>query len=267
MLSSKRGPIPIFGFSCEQSYEYAERIAKYECVEHLWGHPDFYSLESLEDSLGVKSFFTEREVGTIMRKNLLLGAKDHRGFPRNATGLALGTEHHDPVQHAVQEVIERHCLFCWWQQRNLRLAVKEMMSDENRLQALLLSKILRGYMALKIEIDSSSPFISIGSAFRSSEFDAIAHAIQEAAMLRFTLQENLHWSRRHTILRTRSYAIAVKCTIEEILSKSEGNDYFEIPEINYATIYCRDGFQLVRAFSPSASFCTSAPGQVPSPFL
>ncbi|CAN7571810.1 YcaO-like family protein [Pararhizobium sp. LjRoot235] len=267
MLRAETGAIPVFGFSCASSHDRAEMIAKYECIEHLWSHPNFYSQRDLKAELAVRSFSNKCEIGTIERGQLLLGAKDHNGHPRNATGLALGSQSHDPVQHAVHEVIERHCLACWWQQRSLCLKTKELTIDGGRLQALLVREIAEEYLAVKIDIDIDVPSVSIGSAYRSLEEDAVTHAIEEATMLRFVLQENTQPSKRHDILRTQPYAIAVIGIVREILEREDKEEAFYMPDINYSTVYDRAGLELTRAYSPNALDPAFQNNQIPSPFL
>ncbi|MDR6433449.1 hypothetical protein J2782_003195 [Brucella pseudogrignonensis] len=259
--------LPVFGFSCSESKEQAIKSAKFECVEHLWGRMEFYTSGSLAEHLPVQSWPSGSCVGKIARSKLLIGSSAPQTAALNATGLALGSPEHDAISHSVMELFERHYAASWWNKETLTLRRKYADIDANRIRAVLVRQVERGYFAVSLEVDQSLPLTCFGSAFRSDYLSAVRHAEEEYIMLKTDMSDSTKISNRHRCLVDESYCRSI---YEKLLTKFSFDHEFNetpIPNCYYSYLYSEEDIILVRAFSDNALDVTRNLSEIRSPFL
>ncbi|PRA80178.1 hypothetical protein CQ054_21315 [Ochrobactrum sp. MYb29] len=266
LLYQKEQAYPIFGFSYAESYEQAEALAKFECIEHLWGCPAFYSENELYDPVQIYSVSAHTALGTMKRGELLIGAYSN-GRRRNATGLALGSFNYDPVQHATHEIFERHLCALWWDRQEVFLRPHLLELSENSIKGVLTYNTLCGCLAVSFKVRKFPSIVCFGSAFRTSKDKAIEHANAEFQMLRMALEEKNIKSPRHSRLIETSFVIDTFQRIRGLLVNAHCRGPVELPECSYAILHAGYGYQLVRVFSPEALDITQKYTGMRSPFL
>lgn len=257
---------PIFGFSYADSYERAKMLAKFECIEHLWGHPAFYNGNELSDSVDIFGIHDQTSLGVMKREELLIGALTN-GKRRNATGLALGSFHYNPIQHATHEVYERHLCALWWDRQALFLQPHFLELSENCIKGTLTFQTSHGCLAVSFQVRKIPSLVCFGSAFRKSKEKAIEHANEEFHMLRLALEETNVGSPRHTGLLEPSFVTETYQRISDLLKSVNCRASVELPICRYAIVHAAYGCQVVRVFSPEAMDITQKQPGRRSPFL
>jgi len=164
-------------------------------------------------------------------------------------------------------VLERHYAASWWNQGTLTLRRHYADIDANRVRAVLVRQVERGYFAVSLEVDQSLPLTCFGSAFRSDYFSAVRHAEEEYMMLKTDMIHSKKMSSRHGRLVDECYCTSIYKKIITILSVNNEFNEASIPNCYYSYINSEGDLILVRAFSYDALDVTRDLSEIRSPFL
>ncbi len=176
----------VSGFGFSKSKEAALNSSRFEALEHLYATYDFQ-----KEVIQKNRFFYGAALSnpntkqTFPPSSILVGpVPDDLGKGTDANGLGCHTLHEKAVEHAVFEIIERHCLAQLWYgpMRVLEMKGTNVQVGDFRMRYFTLEALSVPFAVTIIDNVNEGIWV-LGSAVRHSIDAAIAHAQHEAMML------------------------------------------------------------------------------------
>lgn len=174
----------IGGFSCRQKRTEAEMISQYELAERILATYYFSNPNARDNHYPVFSPTSHKILGNIDADNALLGPTiKNPANKTDAVGLSYHAHLNNGIEHAINELIERHILGLIWYEKWPIIKLSENIIDDYHIHHFTIRLSAKIPFSMCIAFDRNLNFLCLGASLSVNPQQASDKAQSEAIML------------------------------------------------------------------------------------